>query len=76
MIPNSKYQKDDTLYHCKHIGGVGIEIWQVTAGTFFDNIFVGDDIEEANQHKMKYWKTIEKERKMYEKNKTKIEKKR
>jgi len=75
MIPNPNYEKDDTLYHCKHIGGVGIEVWQVTSGTFFDNIFVGDSVEEANEHKKLYWKTIEKERKMYEKNKDKIEKK-
>ena len=29
------------------IGGVGIEIHLTTAGTIFDNIFIGDNIEEA-----------------------------
>lgn len=47
----------------------------MTAGTMFDNILVADSVKEANEHKKLYWKTIEKERKMYEKNKTKIEKK-
>ena len=46
-IPNPKYQPDDNLYLMDKISGVGIEIWQVTAGTIFDNIFVGDDVEEA-----------------------------
>lgn len=33
-------------------------------------------MKEADEHKKTYWKTIEKEWKMYDKNKSKIEKKR
>jgi calreticulin len=48
-VPNSDYVADPNLYLMENIGGVGIEIWQVTAGSIFDNIFVGDDPEEARQ---------------------------
>lgn len=58
MIANPEYQKDDTLYHCRHIGAVGIEVWQVTAGTIFDNILVTDSVKEADDKKAKYWKYI------------------
>lgn len=46
-VPNPDYKSDENLYLMDKIGGVGIEIWQVTSGTVFDNIFVGDDLDEA-----------------------------
>ena len=48
-IPNPDYTADPNLYVSAPIGGVGIEIWQVTAGTIFDNIFVGDNVDEAKE---------------------------
>jgi len=48
MIPNPEYKDDDNIYKYK-FGGVGIEIWQVKAGTIFDNILITDDIAEANK---------------------------
>ena len=48
-IPNPEYKRDDDLYLVKNAGGIGIEIWQVTAGTIFDNIFIGDSKEEARE---------------------------
>lgn len=51
MIDNPEYEADDTLYKvckdaCTH---VGFEIWQVTAGTVFDDIIVTDSLEEAQK---------------------------
>ena len=51
MIPNPDFEEDDTMYQvckdeCTH---VGFEIWQVTAGTVFDDIIVTDSLEEAQE---------------------------
>lgn len=48
-INNPDYKPDSNLYLMEDIGGIGIEIWQVTSGTIFDNIFVGDDPDEAKK---------------------------
>jgi len=47
MVPNPKYKDDDELYLYEDNGAVGFELWQVKAGTIFDNILVTDSIEEA-----------------------------
>lgn len=48
-VPNPKYKEDNELYHvCKPCAAVGFELWQVKAGTIFDDIIVTDSIEEAN----------------------------
>lgn len=49
MIPNPDYYDDDNLYAYDSNKYVGIEIWQVKAGTIFDNIIITDSIEEANK---------------------------
>jgi len=46
-IDNPDYTPDTDLYKYDDIGGVGFEIWQVKAGTIFDNIIVTDDVKEA-----------------------------
>lgn len=46
-IDNPEYAPDADLYKFDDIGHVGFEIWQVKAGTIFDNIFVSDSVEEA-----------------------------
>jgi calreticulin len=46
-IDNPKFVADDKIYAFSDIGAVGIEIWQVKAGTIFDNIIVTDNEEEA-----------------------------
>jgi len=43
MIANPKYFEDDKLYLQKDIKFVGIDIWQVKAGSIFDNILITDD---------------------------------
>lgn len=52
MIPNPDYKLNPNMYKvcrdgCTH---VGFEIWQVEAGTIFDDIIVTDSIEEAHKY--------------------------
>lgn len=49
MVPNPDYYDDDNLYAFDSFKFVGIEIWQVKAGSIFDNILITDDIAEANK---------------------------
>jgi len=46
-IPNPAYAPDANLYRYADIGSVAIDVWQVKAGTIFDNIFVGDNVKES-----------------------------
>jgi len=63
LIPNPDYKDDPTIYAYDSFAAVGIEIWQVKAGTIFDNFLVTDDEAEAKKHgesviqKMKLEKT-------------------
>lgn len=52
-IANPEYVADPNLYAYEHVGGVGIEIWQVKSGTIFDNMWIGDSIEEAREFSKK-----------------------
>jgi calreticulin len=70
MIPNPEHKADDEIYQvCK--GGcthVGFELWQVTAGTLFDDILVTDSLEEAQKYAEEtFFKKKEGEKAMYEK---------
>jgi len=48
-IPNPAHHQDATLYEIKKpLNFVGIDIWQVKSGTVFDNIIIGDNLEEVN----------------------------
>merc|ERR1712241_322534 len=47
MIPNPDYVDVGDVYERGEMGYVGFEIWQVKAGSIFDNIIVTDSIEEA-----------------------------
>lgn len=46
-IANPAYVEDNAITQYKDIGAVGIEIWQVKAGTIFDDIIVTDTPSEA-----------------------------
>jgi calreticulin len=51
MLANPDFVEDDSMYQvckdeCTH---VGFELWQVTAGTVFDDIIVTDSLEEAQE---------------------------
>jgi len=47
QVANPAYVADSTLYSYPSFGAIGLEIWQVKAGTIFDNILVTDSVEEA-----------------------------
>ena len=77
MIPNPEYYEDDHLYHvCNPCAAVGFELWQVQAGTIFDNILVTDSVDEAEAAAEKVLKNMEKEKKMWDTNQEEIKKKR
>merc|ERR1712061_724298 len=46
-IDNPDFVEDDELYMYEDFGIVGIDIWQVKAGTIFDNIIITDSLDEA-----------------------------
>jgi len=48
MVPNPDYKEDPALANrCVDCGMVGFELWQVKAGTVFDDIIVTDSLDEA-----------------------------
>jgi len=49
MVDNPDFKDDETLYRFTDTKFVGFEIWQVKAGTIFDNIIVTDDQAEADK---------------------------
>lgn len=54
-IPNPDYKEDPTLYKFDDLRYVGFELWQVKAGTIFDNILVTDDVEYAKKFAEDTW---------------------
>ncbi|KAJ7980674.1 Calreticulin [Quillaja saponaria] len=48
-IDNPEFEDDPDLYVLKPIKYVGIEVWQVKAGSVFDNILICDDPQYAKQ---------------------------
>merc|ERR1712032_532547 len=50
MVANPAYKEDDTVYNrCNPCTAIGSELWQVKAGTLFDDIIVTDSVEEAKK---------------------------
>jgi len=47
LIANPEYVHDDSLYDYPSFGAIGIDVWQVKAGTIFDSILITDDEAEA-----------------------------
>lgn len=54
MIPNPNYKKDDA-YKAPALEHVGFELWTVNKGSIFDNIYVGDSIDEAKKMAEETW---------------------
>jgi len=48
-IANPEYTEDNEVYAYSNLGAVGFELWQVKAGSIFDNIIVTDSVDEAEQ---------------------------
>lgn len=54
-IDNPEYKPNPDLYIYPDSKYVGFELWQVKAGTIFDNIIVTDSLEEANKFADSTW---------------------
>ncbi|KJE97051.1 calreticulin [Capsaspora owczarzaki ATCC 30864] len=55
-IDNPAYSKDESLGVYTDLGAVGFDLWQVKAGSIFDNVYVGDSLAEAKAFAEKTWK--------------------
>lgn len=49
-IDNPEYKPDDDLYLFEDLGIAAFDLWQVKAGTIFDNLLITDSIDEAKAH--------------------------
>merc|ERR1712061_918656 len=56
-VANPEYEDDDKLYKFADFGFIGFDLWQVKAGTIFDNVIVTDDVAEADAFAKK-WKEL------------------
>jgi len=66
-IDNPDYVPDDKLYLQPEVCAVGFDLWQVKAGTIFDNVLVGDDESEADAIQAEILDRVKLEKKMKEK---------
>ena len=55
-VKNDKY--DAELVTWPKLEHVGFELWTVNSGSIFDNIYIGDSMEEANAMADSTWKTF------------------
>ncbi|XP_040378757.1 calreticulin-3-like [Oryza brachyantha] len=54
-IDNPEFEDDPDLYVLKPLKYIGIEVWQVKAGSVFDNILICDDPEYARKAAEETW---------------------
>lgn len=67
MIDNPNFVDDKDLYKRPSLGYVGFELWQVKAGSIFDNILVTDSIDEAMTFAKDTWgKSKDGEKEMFD----------
>eukprot|EP00897_Mesotaenium_endlicherianum_P009005 jgi/Mesen1/8132/ME000437S07228 len=67
LIDNPEFEDDPEVYKLPVQKYVGMELWQVKAGTIFDNILVTDDVEYAKNFADETWgKTKDEEKKMFD----------
>lgn len=55
-IANPEYVANDELYLQEGMRYVGFELWQVKAGSIFDNIIVADNVDEVKAFTDRVWK--------------------
>jgi len=67
LIANPSFVDDNDVYLYPSNAFVGFEIWQVKAGTIFDNILITDDVAEATKFAELTEKTREEEKKSFDK---------
>lgn len=57
MIPNPEFHDEPDPYKYDDFGYVGIDLWQIEAGTLFDNIIITDNVAEADVFAAK-WRAV------------------
>jgi len=62
-IDNPEYKPDSEIYRYPEICGVGLDLWQVKAGTIFDNVLITDTPSEAESARTRILKNAEEEKK-------------
>merc|ERR1711871_1333473 len=65
-IASPAYVEDNTVGQYGSFGWVGIDVWQVKAGTIFDNLLITDDVDAAKAAADKLKPFIDGEKKMKE----------
>jgi len=64
-IDNPAFVEDNNIYAFDSFGAVALDVWQVKSGSIFDNVFIGDDLAEAEAFAAAtYGATIEGEKAM------------
>jgi calreticulin len=67
-IANPEFTEDNKIYAFNNIGAVGFDLWQVKAGTIFDNIIVTDSVADAETlMEQTYGANKDGEKKMFDK---------
>merc|ERR1711977_115670 len=56
-IANPEFVDDEMVYKYDDFGFLGFDLWQVKAGTIFDNVIITDDRAEADEFGKK-WKAL------------------
>ncbi|XP_055642086.1 calreticulin [Toxorhynchites rutilus septentrionalis] len=65
-IDNPEYVEDSNLYLREEVCAVGLDLWQVKAGTIFDNFLITNDVETAEKAAAVFKETQEGEKKIKE----------
>ena len=66
-IPNPKYKYDPEIYSFDSFAFIGIDVWQVKAGTIYDDILITDSEEEAEAEAKKILERNKAEKEMRDK---------
>ena len=68
MIPNPEFSDDESIGKYASFGVAAFELWQVKAGTIFDNVLICDDPAEAEAKRKATWEANkDKEKEMFDK---------
>jgi len=65
-IPNPEFTEDKNVAKYKDFSAVGIDVWQVKAGTIFDDILITDSVEEAEKVRAELLEKLAAEKKLFD----------
>lgn len=67
LVDNPDFKPDHRIYEFSKIGYVAFDLWQVSAGTIFDNILLTDDVEYAKRMAKETWEDLKEKEEAVEK---------